>query len=119
MPEDQLPVTSSISQRRLFITQKYKEGRFKKILSPNLSLQQLNEVRKCQNKTEHIAVTLFAAHLQTFSKLHRFMTSSCLCFAVPPVGVGVICPQVHTNRFIQEVSAKSNKDVQSVIYHNV
>ncbi|KAM5194478.1 arf-GAP with Rho-GAP domain, ANK repeat and PH domain-containing protein 2 [Mantella aurantiaca] len=43
LPENTLPVTSSINQRRLFITQKYKEGRFKKILSPELSPEQLNE----------------------------------------------------------------------------
>ncbi|XP_018416762.1 PREDICTED: arf-GAP with Rho-GAP domain, ANK repeat and PH domain-containing protein 2 [Nanorana parkeri] len=43
LPENTLPVTSSINQRRLFVTQKYKEGRFKNIRSPDLSPQQLNE----------------------------------------------------------------------------
>ncbi|XP_075050870.1 arf-GAP with Rho-GAP domain, ANK repeat and PH domain-containing protein 2 isoform X2 [Mixophyes fleayi] len=43
LPENILPVTSTINQRRLFVTQKYKEGRFKKILSPSLTTQQLNE----------------------------------------------------------------------------
>ncbi|XP_063778383.1 arf-GAP with Rho-GAP domain, ANK repeat and PH domain-containing protein 2 isoform X2 [Pseudophryne corroboree] len=43
LPENMLPVTSTINQRRLFVTQKYKEGRFKKILSPDPTPQQLNE----------------------------------------------------------------------------
>nr|DBA29256.1 TPA: hypothetical protein GDO54_009500 [Pyxicephalus adspersus] len=43
LPENMLSVTSSLNQRRLFVTQKYKEGRFKKILSPGLTSQQLNE----------------------------------------------------------------------------
>ncbi|KAG8591640.1 hypothetical protein GDO81_000252 [Engystomops pustulosus] len=43
VPENMLCVTSTINQRRLFVAQKYKEGRFKKTLSPNPTLQQLNE----------------------------------------------------------------------------
>lgn len=43
LPENMLCVTSTISQRRLFVAQKYKEGRFKKMLSPSLTPQQLNE----------------------------------------------------------------------------
>lgn len=44
LPENMLCVTSTINQRRLFVVQKYKEGRFKKILSPSLTSQHLNEV---------------------------------------------------------------------------
>ncbi|XP_069833602.1 arf-GAP with Rho-GAP domain, ANK repeat and PH domain-containing protein 2 [Dendropsophus ebraccatus] len=43
LPENMLCVTSTINQRRLFVAQKYKEGRFKKMLSPSLTPQQLNE----------------------------------------------------------------------------
>ncbi|XP_075715078.1 arf-GAP with Rho-GAP domain, ANK repeat and PH domain-containing protein 2 isoform X2 [Rhinoderma darwinii] len=43
LPENMLCVTSTINQRRLFAAQKYKEGRFKKMLSPSLTPQQLNE----------------------------------------------------------------------------
>ncbi|XP_073502369.1 arf-GAP with Rho-GAP domain, ANK repeat and PH domain-containing protein 2 isoform X2 [Phyllobates terribilis] len=43
LPENMLCVTSTINQRRLFVAQKYKEGRFKKTLSPSPTPQQLNE----------------------------------------------------------------------------
>ncbi|XP_069600729.1 arf-GAP with Rho-GAP domain, ANK repeat and PH domain-containing protein 2 isoform X3 [Ranitomeya imitator] len=43
LPENVLCVTSTINQRRLFVAQKYKEGRFKKTLSPSPTSQQLNE----------------------------------------------------------------------------
>ncbi|CAN2388522.1 ArfGAP with RhoGAP domain, partial [Pristimantis euphronides] len=43
LPENTLCVTSTINQRRLFVAQKYKDGRFKKMLSPSLTPQQLNE----------------------------------------------------------------------------
>ncbi|KAM4051694.1 arf-GAP with Rho-GAP domain, ANK repeat and PH domain-containing protein 2 isoform 2-T2 [Anomaloglossus baeobatrachus] len=43
LPENMLCVTSTINQRRLFVAQKYKEGRFKKTLSPSRTPQQLNE----------------------------------------------------------------------------
>ncbi|XP_056412210.1 arf-GAP with Rho-GAP domain, ANK repeat and PH domain-containing protein 2 isoform X2 [Hyla sarda] len=43
LPENMLCVTSTINQRRLFVAQKYKEGRFKKMLSPSPTPQQLNE----------------------------------------------------------------------------
>ncbi|KAM4807646.1 arf-GAP with Rho-GAP domain, ANK repeat and PH domain-containing protein 2 [Rhinophrynus dorsalis] len=41
--ENMLKMDSNVSQRRIFITQKYKEGRFKKIYSSNITQEQLNK----------------------------------------------------------------------------
>ncbi|XP_041435351.1 arf-GAP with Rho-GAP domain, ANK repeat and PH domain-containing protein 2 isoform X2 [Xenopus laevis] len=43
LPENMLHMDSDVSQRRLFITQKYKEGRFKKICFPGFTQQELNQ----------------------------------------------------------------------------
>ncbi|KAE8629348.1 hypothetical protein XENTR_v10000451 [Xenopus tropicalis] len=43
LPENMLHMDSNVSQRRLFITQKYKEGRFKKIYFPGFTQEELNQ----------------------------------------------------------------------------
>ncbi|XP_077333789.1 arf-GAP with Rho-GAP domain, ANK repeat and PH domain-containing protein 2 isoform X1 [Lithobates pipiens] len=100
LPEDQLPVTSSISQRRLFITQKYKEGRFKKILSSALSPQQLNEAL-CTAVTK---VDVLETMILVFSGADVMCTTGDAVFSTPYLlakmaGQRLQMEFLHHNRF--------------------
>ncbi|XP_075424185.1 arf-GAP with Rho-GAP domain, ANK repeat and PH domain-containing protein 2 isoform X2 [Ascaphus truei] len=78
-PDNMLDMDSTVNQRILFITQKYKEGRFRKTYSPCLSKPQLNEALCAAVITPDVLETM----ILVFSGADIMCTTEDLIYSTP------------------------------------